>query len=337
MSLQHRHAMGRALATRLLFLSALVLSAVIMGTLGYHLLEGWSLFDSLYMTVITLATIGYGETHPLDTVGRVFTVLLIIFGTGVVGYGISSLTLLMFQGDLPHYLRIRKMDKIISRLQQHIILCGLSRTGLYTLDELTRAGHQVVVIEKHAQQAQQLLDGRDCPYIVGDATEDANLEAAGIHRASAIITCLTSDADNAFVVVTARSMNAALTIVSKAETESARKKLQAVGADQVVIPSYLGGLNMANLVVKPETLHFFERLHTRYPNTFRAQVLASDPAWLGRSLAECLPLDDGGVIVVALERTGGEVIFNPAWETLLQAGDSLMVISRRDDGPLPAL
>ena len=111
MSLLNTHAMGRALARRLLFLFALVLSAVVMGTLGYHLLEGWSLFDSLYMTVITLATIGYGETHPLDMVGRVFTVVLIIFGTGVMGYGISSLTLLLFQGDLPHYLRVRKMDK----------------------------------------------------------------------------------------------------------------------------------------------------------------------------------------------------------------------------------
>lgn len=114
MSLLNTHAMGRALATRLLFLLALVLSAVVMGTLGYHLLEGWSLFDSLYMTVITLATIGYGETHQLDTVGRIFTVVLIIFGTGVMGYGISSLTLLLFQGDLPHYLRVRKMDKLIS-------------------------------------------------------------------------------------------------------------------------------------------------------------------------------------------------------------------------------
>ncbi|MEC5207313.1 voltage-gated potassium channel [Vogesella perlucida] len=334
MNLPTRHTMGRALAVRLLSLSALVLSAVVMGTLGYHLLEGWSVFDSLYMTVITLATIGYGETHPLDTVGRVFTVLLIIFGTGVVGYGISSLTLLMLQGDLPQYLRARKMDKIISRLEQHIIICGLSRTGLYALDELTQAGHDVVIIEKNTQQAQQLLDGRDYPYIIGDATEDANLEAAGIHRARAIITCLTSDADNAFVVVTARNLSHQINIVSKAETESARKKLKAVGADQVVIPSYLGGMNMANLVVKPETLHFFERLHSRYPNTFRAQVLAIDPAWVGRSIAECLPVRDGSVIVVALERPGGEVVFNPAWETLLLAGESLMVISRRDDGAL---
>lgn len=329
MSLLNTHAMGHALARRLLFLFALVLSAVVMGTLGYHLLEGWSLFDSLYMTVITLATIGYGETHPLDMVGRVFTVVLIIFGTGVMGYGISSLTLLLFQGDLPHYLRVRKMDKIISRLENHIIICGLSRTGLYALEELTRSGHDVVIIEKSEAQIQQWLGGKERPYIVGDATEDDNLLAAGIERAQAIITSLTSDADNAFVVVTARSLNSQLSIVSKAETESARKKLLAVGADQVVIPSYLGGMNMANLVIKPETLHFFERLHTRYPNTFRAQVVPVEPLWLGRSIAECLPVSDGSVIVVALEMPGGEVAFNPPAETLLGEGQSLMIIGRK--------
>lgn len=320
--------MGHALARKLLSLLGLILAVVATGTIGYHLLEHWSLFDSLYMTVITLATIGYGETHPLDLAGRIFTILLIVFGTGVVGYGLSSLTLMLFQGDLPAYLRKRKMDKIISRLEKHVVICGLSRSGLYVLDELHRAGHKIVVIEKDASRATQFLTSYGHPYISGDATEDDNLLAAGITRARALITCLTSDADNAFVTVTARSLNPGLTIVSKAETESARKKLLAVGADHVVIPSYLGGMNMASLVINPQAMHFFERLHNRYPHAFRAELLPVEGAWVGRSIGECLPVSDGSVIVIAVELPGGEVQFNPGPETKLHHDESLMVIRR---------
>lgn len=321
-------AMGHDLARKLLALLGLIFAIVVMGTTGYHLLEHWSLFDSLYMTVITLATIGYGETHPLDTAGQVFTILLIVFGTGVVGYGLSSLTLLLFQGDLPAYLRKRKMEKIISRLEKHVVICGLSRSGLYVLDELHRAGHKIVVIEKDVSRAAQFLTPYGHPHIAGDATEDDNLLAAGITRARALITCLTSDADNAFVTVTARNLNAGLTIVSKAETESARKKLLAVGADHVVIPSYLGGMNMASLVVNPQAMHFFERLHNRYPHAFRAELLPVIETWVGRSIGECLPVSDGSVIVIAVELPGGEVQFNPGPDTILHRDESLMVIRR---------
>ncbi|MEQ6290909.1 potassium channel family protein [Vogesella sp. GCM10023246] len=320
--------MGRALALKLVSLLGLIMAVVVMGTLGYHLLEGWSVFDSLYMTVITLATIGYGETHALDNVGRIFTILLIIFGTGVVGYGLSSLTLMLFQGDLPVYLRKKKMDKLISRLENHVVICGLSRSGLYALEELHQAGHNIVVIEQNEAHAAQLLAAYGTPYIVGDATEDANLLAAGIARARALITSLTSDANNAFVVVTARSLNPQLTIVSKAETESARKKLQAVGANQVVIPSYLGGMNMASLVANPQTMHFFERLHSRYPHAFRAEVLPVLDEWVGRSIAECLPIAAGNMMVIAVELPGGEVQFNPPLATILHRDESLMVIGQ---------
>ncbi|HJV05975.1 MAG TPA: potassium channel family protein [Chromobacteriaceae bacterium] len=320
-----RHSFPR----KLLFLSSLVAVALCSGTMGYMLIEGWSFSDSLFMTVITLATIGYGETHPLSELGRYFTIALIVFGTGVVGYGISSLTLMLLQGDLPLYLRRRKMEKVIVRINNHIIICGLSRTGQYALDELISAGHEVVVIEKNEVNAAR-LEERDIPFIVGDATEDANLMEAGINKARALITCLNSDADNAFVVVTAKNLNQNVTVVSKAETESSRKKLLAVGADRVVIPSHLGGMNMANIVAHPETLHFFEHLHHRYPNAFRAEVHTLNEEW------DDLPLGDfirarfhGKAMVIALERPGGSVEFNPPPETLLQSGASLMVISNQ--------
>ncbi|GGY13258.1 potassium channel family protein [Paludibacterium paludis] len=318
--------MRKSFARKLLFLSSLIGLVVTAGTMGYMIIEGWSLLDSLYMTVITLATIGYGETHNLSNFGRVFTIALIVFGTGVVGYGISSLTLMLFQGDLPNYLKRRKMEKIIARMSDHIIVCGLSRTGQYALEELAQSGQAVVVIEREETNA-LMLEGRDIPYIVGDATDDENLLAAGVGKARAVVTCLTSDADNAFVVVTARNLNRELLIVSKAETESSRNKLLAVGADKVVIPSRLGGTNLANMVVRPETLHFFEHLHSRYPNTFRAELLNAGPAWEGRRLADFVHHKDRRMLVIALEHPGGEIEFNPSPDAMLRDGTAIMVIN----------
>lgn len=318
--------MRQSFARKLIFLSSLIGFVVMAGTTGYILIEGWSVLDSLYMTVITLATIGYGETHQLDAAGRLFTIALIVFGTGVVGYGISSVTLMLFQGDLPNYLKRRKMEKIIARISGHIIVCGLSRTGKYALDELVQSGQSVVVIERD-EASTLYLEGRDIPYIVGDATEDENLIAAGVDKAKAVITCLTADAENAFVVVSARNLNAKLQIVSKAETESSRNKLLAVGADKVVIPSRLGGSNLANMVVRPETLHFFEHLHSRYPNTFSAELFNASAVWHGRRLEEFVEFKDSRMLVIALEHPGGEIEFNPSPDAILLEGTSIMVIN----------
>ncbi|TDR71602.1 potassium channel family protein [Paludibacterium purpuratum] len=320
--------MRKKFTRKLLYLLGLLLATLLAGTLGYTLIEGWSVLDSLFMTVITLSTIGYGEVHPLDTGGRIFTILLIVLGTGVVGYGISSLTLMLFQGDLPLYLKRKKMEKVIARFSGHVILCGLSRTGLYTLEEIERSGHQVVVIERNDAIANQ-LEARGVPYIVGDATQDANLLAAGIDQAQAIITCLTSDAENAFVIVTAKSLNPAITTISKAENESTRKKLTAVGADKVVVPSMLGGMSMANSVLRPETQRFFETLHNRYPDTFKAEIITTEEQWDGQPLQDYQAAQGGRLLIVALEHPGEEVQFGPGPDTLLKTGTAIMIIRNR--------
>ena len=329
MRMAHAEFMKKTFTRKLLFLLGLLLATLCAGTLGYMWVEGWSLLDSLFMTVITLSTIGYGEPHALSRAGQIFTIVLIVFGTGLVGYGLSTLTVMLFQGDLPNYLKRRKMDKVITRISDHIIICGLSRTGLYTLGEIERSGHKVVVIERDPVTIAKHLEDRDTPHIGGDATADENLLAAGIMRARAIITCLTSDADNAFVVVTAKSLNPAIHTVSKAESESSRKKLIAVGTDKVVIPSMLGGLSMANTVVRPETQHFFETLHTRYPDTFSAEFRYADAHWDMRPLAEFTAQQDARMVVIALEHPGGEVEFDPAPGALLHTGTAIMVIINR--------
>lgn len=326
----HPTIMRHSFPRKMLFLSSLVFAALLFGTSGYMLIEDWSFSDSLFMTVITLATIGYGETHNLSLDGRYFTIALIVFGTGVVGYGISSLTLMLFQGDLPLYLRRKKMEKLIARMQGHTIICGLSHTGRYALEELLSTQHQIVVIERDESNT-GMLQELDVPFIVGDAAEDENLCAAGITRAHALISCLSADAENAFVVVTAKSLNSKILAVAKAENESSRKKLLAVGADNVVIPSHLGGMNMANIVAHPETLHFFEHLHHRYPNQFRAQVHVLDERWEGLPLERFLKEGfDGKAMVIALERSPGEVEFSPGPEIIMHSGESLLLISTQN-------
>jgi len=317
--------MKRTFTKKLLFLLGLILITLCVGTMGYMEVEGWSFLDSLFMTVITLSTIGYGESHPLNDSGRIFTIILIVFGTGVLGYGISSLTLMLFQGDLPNYLKRRKMEKVIARMSNHIIICGLSRTGLYTLGEIERSGHHVVVIEKNEATIVK-LEGRDIPYIIGDATSDENLLAAGVLQASAIITCLTSDAENAFVVITAKSLNPKVMAISKAESENASKKLTSVGTDKVVIPSMLGGMSMANTVLRPENQHFFEMLHTRYPDTFHAEMITADARWEGQPLSAFAASQDTRMVVIALEHPGGQVEFDPPDDTQLKNGTAIMAI-----------
>lgn len=322
----HNKHIRQNFARKLVFLLCLLLIALCAGTSGYMLIEGWSLLDSLFMTVVTLSTIGYGETHHLSTAGQVFTIILIVSGTGVVGYGLSSLTLMLFQGDLPNYLKRRKMEKIIARISGHIILCGLSRTGMYSLNEIERSGRQIVVIEKDEAQLVK-LEGRDIPYIVGDASADNNLLAAGVNQAQAIITCLSSDAENAFVVVTAKSLNPSIFAVSKSESESARKKLTSVGCDKVVIPSMLGGMTMASTVLRPEALHFFEILRSHYNNSFRAELLSAGAEWEGRTLGEFSAQQTVSMVVIALEHPDGLVEFDPANDALLHEGTAIMAVS----------
>jgi voltage-gated potassium channel len=194
----------------------LLLLILIAGTIGYHFIEQWSIFDSLYMTVITLATVGYGETHPLTTQGRVFTIFLILGGMGIILYGISEITQFIVQGGIGGILRRRKMERTIKKITQHYILCGAGKNGHYVLEELARTKRKVVVVEKDPKKIPMLLD-RGIPTIEGDASSDDVLRAAGIDRAVGLVTTLPEDKDNLFVVITARGLNPKLRIVAKVD------------------------------------------------------------------------------------------------------------------------
>lgn len=308
-----------------------VISALAMvcfaGVSGYMLIEGWNLFDSLYMTVITIASVGYGEIHPLSFEGRFFTIILILCGSATLIYGLSILTAFIVEGELTDILRRRKMVKTISGLAGHFIVCGMSATGRYVVDELRKTGRTFVVIDRDPEKIKG-LNSAGILTVEGDATNDAILQAANIGKATGLLTTLHADSDNLFVVVTARGLNPALKIVAKAINEESERKLRQVGADRVVMPNCIGGLRMASEMIRPSVVTFLDIMLRSQDATVRVEeinITAASPL-TGKSLSESGIMDSAGVTLVAVADEQKNYCFNPARERRLAAGELLIVM-----------
>jgi voltage-gated potassium channel len=313
-------------ALQIVYLLLIILFA---GTLGYHFIEGWSLFDSLYMSVITLATVGYGETHPLSTFGRIFTMFLILGGMGIILYGISELTQFIVQGGIAGILRRRKMEHTVKKISNHYILCGAGKNGHYVLEELVRTKRKVVVVEKDPKKIQQLIE-RGVPAFEGDATNDSVLQAAGIARAVGLVTTLPEDKDNLFVVITARGMNDKLRIVAKVDDIEVREKFFRSGADSAVSAPYIGGLRMASEMIRPDATLFLDTMLRDDSNLRVEEVrIGATTHYRDKPLKKCGALLDSGVVLVSMRKSKEkQFIFNPPTSTLLEKDSTLVVIGK---------
>jgi len=316
---------------RALQLSGLLLFILCAGVLGYHYLEGWSLFDSLYMTVITLATVGYGETHPLTLPGRAFTMLLILGGMSIIFYALTEITTFVVEGEMTGIIRRRRMNRQIGRLKNHYILCGFGRSGSHVLNELRKTGRTCVVIEKDPVKVKTLLSERVL-VIEGEATEDTVLESAGIKQATGLVTALPSDKDNLFVVITARGLNPSLRIVSKVEEIGARDKFLRSGANTAVSANFIGGMRMASELIRPATVSFLDTMLYGTPS-LRVEEVTIPPLseYAGQSIARCEPLKSSGVVLVSIRHgtDKNRFRFNPPQDSLLHEGDTLIIIGDR--------
>lgn len=296
------------------------------GTIGFHLIEGWSLFDGLYMTVITLATIGYGEVRPLTDEGRVFTMILIVIGVIMVGYLISNLTKALIENEITAALGRRRLFKDISQLNNHFILCGAGRVGTRIVDELKKKNVDFVVIERDEATAEKLLQ-EGVLVLMGDATSETVLEGARIREAKTLITSASTDAENVYIVLTARGMNPDLYIVTRANDAPAERQLLRAGANKVVSPVLIGSHRMAQAALSPAVADFIElTTMTESLDLFFDQV----PVPTG-SMLDGVKLKDSGirsfqVMIVAITPPGGKMIFNPDGERKLTAGDLLIAI-----------
>ncbi len=300
-------------------------SILLVGVIGYHLIERWSLFDALYMTVITLATVGYGETHPLSTPGRVFTMFLILGGMGMILYGVSRITSFVVEGEMSGILRRRRMNRTISRLSNHYIVCGWGNTGYYAVEELHRTQRPFVVVEKDPLKVKQLVE-RGMMYVEGDATSDATLIAAGIQRAAGLISTLPTDRDNMFVVITARGLNRTFSIVSKIKDISSRDKFLRGGATIVTSSDFIGGLRMVSELVRPGATSFLDTM-LRDNSALRVEdvQVGLHSKYARKPLSSCDAFTKAGVLLVSIKH-GDSFHFNPPPATILDGDDTLVVI-----------
>jgi len=310
----------------------LLVAVMVLGTVGYHALEGAPLWDAFYMTVITLTTVGFHEVFPLSTRGQVFTVLLLAGGFGVILVTATELARGIVEGELRGLLGQTRRSRMLDKLSGHEIVCGWGRMGQAVVDELRRARREVVTVEKHPDKLQQ-LDAAGLLYVAGDATEEAVLRRAGVERARGLVACLNDDAHNVYTVLTARSLNPALFIVARASEPGAEARLLRAGADRVMNPYRLGGTRLAHMLAKPGVVDFLDvSLRAEGGEQLVLEQLAVAPTGplAGRSLAEVDVRRRFRVAVVSLQR-GATLIPNPDPQMRLEAGDLLVVLGTRGD------
>lgn len=328
-----------------IFVAAGVLACVMVaGTTSYYELGAgrWSHFDCFYMTVITLSTVGFGETLPgMGDVpeARVITLALIVAGSGTLLYFISNLTALIVEGDLQGLLRRRRMERAIEHLHDHVIVCGIGTTGRHIVRELSAAGTRFVAIDTDEHRLQELNEthGGNMLHIHGDATDDAVMERAGITKCLGIIAALSDDRSNLFVTISARALNKKARIVAKAVEASTERKLYRAGADSVVSPNYIGGMRLANEMIRPKTVEFLDRiLQDRDGNQLRIEeiVVPEGSSIFGRTLAQTR-IRNTGALVLAIHQPDGTYVYNPKGDMVIAERSGIVVLA--DDGALTLL
>lgn len=316
---------------RLAWAVGILVGVLVAGTLGYLVIEGWSLLDAVYMTVITVGTVGFREVHPLSANGQVFTILLILAGVGALGFAFGQMLEFIVEGRIYDIMEGRRMEKRLVGLSGHTIVAGFGRVGSVVARTLADEGTPFVIIDQE-QDAALVARENDWVFVQGDATEEETLLAAGIERAGSLVTALSGDAENLFVTVTARSLNADIFIVSRSSHESTEAKLLKAGANRTITPNVIGGRRMASMVMHPTVSDYLDIVTHGEGVEFRLQEieLAEGSRFIGRTIAEARIREITGAQVVAILKNDGAVDANPSAASVLSAGERLVVLGTVD-------
>ncbi|MFP3868543.1 MAG: potassium channel family protein [Desulfobacteraceae bacterium] len=308
----------------------LLLVIILLGSLGYSLIEGWNFFDGLYMTVITLTTVGYGEVFgPLSRPGRFFTMVLIFTGTGFMLYVVGYWAQVIVEGQIRDVLGRRKLEREIHQLQDHYIVCGYGRIGEVIAKELRQAGLPLVVIENRLETIAK-LERANYLYLEGDASDEEILRVAGLTQARGLVAVVSSDADNVYIILTARTLNPDLLIVARAGEEGSEQKLLRAGADKVVSPYMLGGYRLAQTILRPNVVNFIEiAMRSEVDLTLEEIPVGGTSEIIGLPLKDSGIRQNLGLIIVAIKRADGQMLFNPRPDTPILLGDTLIAIGPR--------
>jgi voltage-gated potassium channel len=304
------------------------IAVLILGTIGYHLIEGWGFFDSFYMTAITITTVG-SEVHPLSQLGRVFTLIVLFSGFGVAFAALSQIAASIFRGEVQRILGRRRMEKGLKNMRDHYILCGYGRMGKIIAEEFIKKGTTFNVIELKPEEFRGDGEKEKFPFIIGDASHEDCLKSAGVDRALGVVTAVSTDADNAFIVMTARGMNSKLSIVARAAEVKSINKLKLAGANKVISPYVIGGTRIAQAVLNPALVDFIE--------------IATDQGSLDIEMAdvhiplgsefEGMALDNPKIksldlIIVSIQREDKSMVFKPDANTQIASGDRVIAVGR---------
>lgn len=304
---------------------------IFLGTVGFSIVENWNWLDSLYMTLITVTTVGFGEVHPLSENGRIITLLILVGGLITFSVGVSTLTRFVVEKELGGILWRRRMEKDIKNIKNHVIICGGGDTGKITIKEFIRSKQKFVLIEKDPETINQLREIFPEMLIVeGDATKDEVLQEAGIENAKGVITTLSSDTENLFVTISAKTLNKNIQMVARAVDEDTQSKLYQVGADYVIAPNIIEGLRMASVMLRPTVVSFLEVMTLGEDiDLFLEEVLIQSAAKMkDKTLAEAQIPQKIGLIVIAMRKNDGKFLYNPKSDTMLDAGDALIVLGK---------
>lgn len=308
----------------------LLLAIIGIGTAGYYFIEDLSFLDSIYMTVITVSTVGFRHVdHDPSGLGKIFTMGLIIFSLGSVVYVGSNLARFIFDGELTNYIKTYRVDKKIAKLRDHVIIVGFGRNGEQAAMELEENGVEFVILDKRENVISRIRENPDLMYIKGDATHEETLEQARIHHARALIATTPNDADNVFVVLTARSMNPGLTVISRASELESQMKLKRAGATNVIMPERIGGQRMAKLVHQPDVVEFIEYiLLQKTQDVSLEEVSCKNLAqrFVGKSISDLKVREFTGANIIGIKISGARYVFNPDPQMILSRNDQLFVL-----------
>lgn len=322
--------MYRRLLRRVIFVAGLLLFTLGVGTLGFRIIEGYPVFDAFYMTLITITTVGYDEIHPLSHAGRIFNSILILFGVSAMFFSVGAVTQTIIEMELENPLHRRRHKRMIDKMQQHFIVCGFGRVGRNSALELQRAGVPFIVMDRDEGRVETAMHSGMIA-VLADSTRDESLREAGVQRARGLIAALATDADNLFVILSAKNLNASLTVVTRAAEEDAEEKLRRAGADTVFAPYSMTGHRLAQALLRPHVAQFLD-FTTKNVGLDVAieQVRVEEGAeFVGKTLGEMQIRRELGIIILAIRKADGEMIFNPPAETEICAHDFLIAMGEQ--------
>ncbi|MDQ7838297.1 MAG: potassium channel protein [Thermodesulfobacteriota bacterium] len=305
----------------------ILIFVIAFGTSGYMLIEKWDFLDALYMTVITLTTVGYGEVRPLGGSGRVFTICLLIMGVGFVFYMFGTITQIMVEGQFRRLLGRRKLEKQLAALKDHYIICGYGRIGQIISREIAKKPLPLVIIE-NSPDLIKTIEEQGHLFIEGDATREDTLLKANIQKAKGLVATVSSDADNVYIILTARGLNPGLYIMARVVDEKAERNLLQAGANRVISPYHIGARKMAQAILRPAVTDFIELAVHRGGIELQIEEI---PVRAPSRITD-VPLRESGIrqelglIIIAIQRASGEMLYNPPPEARIQVGDTLIAM-----------